>query len=324
MADPATPVSQHDTRRPVVGLAGAGRVATAMGAALVTAGYRVGAVWNRTPAGAAALAQQVDSEAVATPDQLVQACELVLVCVSDDAIADVVARMTADALQYQRDAETAGSVAWRGIVHLSGALAADVMQPQVTSWDYGVLHPARAISTAQASSEASSVDLKGTVFAIESTGTRLRNVLLRVVCELGGHHIIVGSSDKALYHAALTMASNYLVTLKFIAGSLLSDAHIDAAADADRLLLSLMRSTLDNLETRDAAEALTGPIRRGDVTTVAQHLRVLAQHPAAAGVYRTLGRSTVAMLAAHGEMLPPETAAALRDLLGESSDTADL
>ena len=79
---------------------------------------------------------------------------------------------------------------------------------------------------------------------------------------------------KPLYHAAAVFSSNYVVTLAAVAERLARDA---GAGDASgQLFHALLANTVRNLEHQDPATALTGPIRRGDVGTVAAHLRVLS------------------------------------------------
>src|ERR671928_49094 len=71
--------------------------------------------------------------------------------------------------------------------------------------------------------------------------------------------------DRAAYHAAASIASNFLVTLEGAAGRLAATAGVERA-----LLAPLVRAAVDNWAQRGAAAALTGPIARGDEETVAR------------------------------------------------------
>jgi len=83
----------------------------------------------------------------------------------------------------------------------------------------------------------------------------------------------VPESARALYHAALSIGSDHLVTLVNDALSLLDDARVEAS---DQLLAPLLSAALDNvLRLRDAA--LTGPVARGDVATLRRHRRALTE-----------------------------------------------
>jgi predicted short-subunit dehydrogenase-like oxidoreductase (DUF2520 family) len=75
----------------------------------------------------------------------------------------------------------------------------------------------------------------------------------------------VADEDRAAYHAAASIASNYLVTLEGAAERLAGTAGVDRA-----LLAPLVRATVDNWARLGAEAALTGPIARGDEATVAR------------------------------------------------------
>jgi predicted short-subunit dehydrogenase-like oxidoreductase (DUF2520 family) len=116
---------------------------------------------------------------------------------------------------------------------------------------------------------------------------------------------------RPLYHAALSIASNHLVTLVNDALSLLDDAGV---AESARLTAPLLSASLDNaLRLRDAA--LTGPVARGDAETVAAHVRTLHRvAPEVLPSYLAMARRTAARAEAAGQ-LSAEQAAAVRAAL---------
>jgi predicted short-subunit dehydrogenase-like oxidoreductase (DUF2520 family) len=89
---------------------------------------------------------------------------------------------------------------------------------------------------------------------------------------LGMHPRVVAASDRALYHAAASAASNFLVTVEGMAERLAEAAGIDRAA-----LVPLVRATVDNWATQGADGALTGPIARGDDVTVERQRAAVAE-----------------------------------------------
>ncbi len=109
---------------------------------------------------------------------------------------------------------------------------------------------------------------------------------------IGGVPFALAEGGKVAYHAALSMAANYLVTLADLSLQTANQAGI-APETANRLMLGLMQQTLNNIQALGPAAALTGPIVRGDAATVAQHLSVLPDSLQA--VYRALGEATVAL-----------------------------
>ncbi|MFP4323669.1 MAG: DUF2520 domain-containing protein, partial [Anaerolineales bacterium] len=131
---------------------------------------------------------------------------------------------------------------------------------------------------------------------------------------IGGRPALVASEHKALYHAAAVMASNYLVTLFDVSHHLLQASGI-AQDEAHRALLAMMEHTLHNLEAVSASDALTGPIARGDLATVEQHIMHLdLWRNDYAKLYCALGLAT-SEIAPH---LAPAQRETLRNLLSES------
>jgi predicted short-subunit dehydrogenase-like oxidoreductase (DUF2520 family) len=94
---------------------------------------------------------------------------------------------------------------------------------------------------------------------------------------LGMAPIEISDAERAAYHAAASIASNFLVTLQAAAEQLAAGAGI-APADARTLLAPLVRGTVDNWVERGPAEALTGPVARGDHATVARQRDAVERH----------------------------------------------
>src|SRR2546423_445410 len=88
--------------------------------------------------------------------------------------------------------------------------------------------------------------------------------------------LVIDDSARASYHAAASIASNFVVTLEWMAERVAAAAGIEAE-DARRLLAPLVRQTVDNWSSRGPADALTGPIARGDDLTVARQRAAVAE-----------------------------------------------
>jgi predicted short-subunit dehydrogenase-like oxidoreductase (DUF2520 family) len=101
-----------------------------------------------------------------------------------------------------------------------------------------------------------------------------------LVVEMGAEPVVIAEGDRVAYHAALAHGSNHLVTLVAQAAEILGRIGVD---EPDHLLGPLLRASLDNALAAGEA-ALTGPVARGDVGTVAAHAEALAElaDPAAA------------------------------------------
>lgn len=141
----------------------------------------------------------------------------------------------------------------------------------------------------------------------------LRPVAEALVLEMGGQPVWVAEEDRVAYHAALAHGSNHLVTLTAEAMEVLTRAGVP---EPRRLLGPLMHAALDNaLRLGDAA--LTGPVARGDVGTVGDHLRELDRlAPEIRRTYVALARAT-ALRALDDGRLRATAAEPLLDILAD-------
>ncbi len=261
-----------------IGFIGAGATASALAGAFAKAGLPVVAIASRRPDRAAALAARLPGTVAVTNSQtIVDRADLVFLAVPDDAIAPV-----CEGLRWR---------AATNAVHCSGAHSLDVLAAARDGGaGTGSCHPLQTLTGA--AGEAGR--LAGCVFGIEADEP-LRSTLREIVRRIGGEPLVLEAGDKPLYHAAAVLSSNYVVTLAAVAADLWSTFGLDRPR-ALRALLPLLRGTVDNLDKRGLPDALTGPIARGDVTTVQRHLDALAAHqPERAALYRDLGRATVSL-----------------------------
>ncbi len=160
----------------------------------------------------------------------------------------------------------------------------------------GSLHPAYPFADVERSIEG----LPGAAFAVEAGDEPLLGWLLGMVAALDGRALLIPPGGKALYHAALCIASNYTVTLYAAAESLLVSLGADGA-DADQALNALMAATVENVRGQGVPDALTGPLVRADIGTIAAHLRALhGVDETLVAVYRQLARLTYPLLLARG------------------------
>src|SRR5215831_14620481 len=258
---------QHST----IGFIGAGAVGGTLAVALGQVGYRVVAVASRTFASAYGLAQRLGGcTAYASPQQVVEACELVFISTPDDAIGQVASGLT-----------------WRagqGVVHCSGATSLDVFAVPVAQGVLpGALHPFQAV----ASLDTGVPSLPGTTFGIEADGA-MREVLVAMAHALGGRPIVLTAADKALYHVSAVMMGNLLTGLAATAAQLWE--HLGASrVDGLQAVVAMMRSVVHNLERAGLPAAVAGPYVRGDVGTIRRHFETLsATAPTVLPLYREL------------------------------------
>ena len=116
--------------------------------------------------------------------------------------------------------------------------------------------------------------LAGCAWALEAADEELAVKLEGIVRLLGGYPIRIGTADRVPYHIAAVLASNYVVALLGAAIALWESFGVasDTARDA---LLPLVRASVENVARVGPSRALTGPVARGDASTLASHMRWL-------------------------------------------------
>ncbi len=214
----------------------------------------------------------------------------------------------------ERIEEVAHGLAGRGeapaacsAFHLSGAMPADPLGPlHGRGYSVGTLHPLQSVTFSQDSAHR----LVGCAYAISGEPAAL-SMAQRLVSALQGKALRVPAGRRPLYHAAAVLASNYLVVLMDAAVHVLQGAGLDEEEARDALL-PLARGTLANVEELGTREALTGPVARGDVDTVALHLRVLEEPHRR--LYQELAEKALELA---GEDLSSESREELIRILGE-------
>ena len=184
--------------------------------------------------------------------------ELVLLCIPDRTIS-----------------ELAGGIPvgpW--IAHVSGATPLSALDPHIRRFG---MHPLQSFTKARGPEQ-----LDGAWGAVTAETDEARVVGFWLAETLGLRPFELSDGNRAAYHAGAAFASNYLVTLRATAGSLLEAAGVPPEA-LDPLIRGVM----------DSGFELTGPIARGDWETVERHLDVIrAERPELEELYLALAEAT--------------------------------
>jgi predicted short-subunit dehydrogenase-like oxidoreductase (DUF2520 family) len=160
------------------------------------------------------------------------------------------------------------------VAHVSGATSVTALAPHERRFS---LHPLQTLTLDRGPEQ-----LDGAWAALTFENPEAGEVAHWLAGQLGLHAFELADEDKALYHAGAAMASNFLVTLYRVAARLLAES--DAPPEA---LVPLMRRVIEN------GFQLTGPIARGDWTTVDAHLAAIGDRaPDVEPVYRALAEAT--------------------------------
>lgn len=169
--------------------------------------------------------------------------------------------------------------------HVSGATTLAPLRPH----EAFSVHPLMTVTGPEAT-------FAGATAAVAGSTDRALRLAHDLAALLGLRPLAVADEDRAAYHAAASMASNFLVTLECAAERLAATAGIDREA-----LGPLVRAAAENW-ARDGARALTGPIARADEATVARQREAIRERtPDLAELFAALAGATRTLAATPAE-----------------------
>ncbi len=270
-----------------LGIIGAGTVGTALAAGLSREGYQIAAIASRSRSSAVRLAKIAflpEDITYNTLQGVADNADFVFITTPDDVIALISAQ-----------------IHWRPgqfVVHCSGADSLDILEPaRRAGAQVGSFHPLQTFASIPNALE----NLPGSTFGLEAEG-RLLEILKGMALALKGRWIKLAAGDKAAYHAAAVISSNYLVTLVKMSTDLWDTFGIPRE-QAVQALLPLLKGTINNIENVGIPKALTGPIARGDIGTVQIHLNTLkALKPNIVAAFCEMGLQTILIAASKGNI----------------------
>jgi predicted short-subunit dehydrogenase-like oxidoreductase (DUF2520 family) len=280
-------------------------VGPALAASLGLAGHRPVAASGVSDASRRRAEALLPGVPLVAPEEVLRRAELVLLTVPDDVLPPLVAGL----------AETGAVRPGQLLVHTSGRYGAKVLDPALRAGALPLaLHPAMTFTGTPVDVQR----LAGCSFGVTAP-EELRLAAEALVIEMGGEPEWIAEDSRPLYHAALALGANHLVTLVAQSMEVLRTAGVGAP---DRMLGPLLGAALDNtLRSGDAA--LTGPVARGDAGTVAAHVAELRRHaPTVVPGYLAMARTTADRALAHG-LLRPEAAEALLGVLAGTTDAPE-
>lgn len=284
-----------------VAIIGAGNLGTALGYALSRKGYRIKALSCQTLPSARKSLQIVGKGKAFTDNlQAAKQGKLIFICVPDSEITKVIKELTQSSIPWKE----------KYVFHCSGLVSAEALKPlKVKGASTASFHPVQSFSQKKGGAK----QFEGIYFGLEGD-KRALELAQKIARHLGGYSIIIRGKDKALYHAACSVASNHFIVLMDVAVSLLKFIGFEEK-QASEIVLPLIQGTLQNIKEFDAESSLTGPIIRGDQESVEKHLDALRKYPGYFEIYRSL--ATQALEIAKKRKLPPEKFKALKSLLEE-------
>lgn len=287
-------------------IVGGGRLGQTLGRLWHDTGVcRVEGVLNTTPASAERAVSFVGGgRAVSSYTELGRS-DVTLIGVADDAIEDVCQRLVDHGLAARSST----------VFHCSGGLSSDVLAPAAgVGARTASVHPVKSF----ADPSLAVASFAGTYCGIEGE-TRAVSLLKGMFEKIDAQCFDVDPRYKTQYHAASVMVCNYLVCLMELGFQLYARAGVTRSTAA-RMVRPIMQETLENVLEIGTAQALTGPIARGDIQMVERHLDALrADAPHIARIYAELGLTAVELSRESGEARVDDPDALKRLLLTRAS-----
>ncbi len=264
------------TGKPSISIFGSGRVGGVLEKSLSDLDYEIKSVFTRDT----------------FPDSIEILGDLIFLTVQDNEIGSLTRKLTS----------TFSSFTNKLVVHCSGTLNASILEPfKSKGAKIASFHPLKAITLNDNSLQNVWFDMDGDKDAIK--------ILKKIANALKANSFEIKPEAKPLLHAAAVVSANYVVTLMKLANDLAKEGDIEPEI-ALKALLPLTQSSVSNVREKGFENALTGPIARGDVETIKEHVKILKNNPELLSIYKKLGYLTVELT-----QLDPKSKEELKKLL---------
>lgn len=263
------------TAKDRIAILGMGKVGTAVGSLLRSAGYEIVAVADMSAVSAEEGVTYTGGKVYTDLADAASQAECVFITTGDDAIATACEEIS----------EKGGVSAGKKVVHMSGAGGLDLLESaRAAGAHVASIHPIQSFADVEGALKS----IPGTTFGVTAQ-EEIKDWAVQIVRDLGGVPFFVSDADRPLYHAAACMASNYLVTLMYMVESVYETVGLNRE-EAIKSFWPLVAGTIKNIENRGTVQSLTGPISRGDVGTVEKHIKAFRDRlPEFLDMYRIMG-----------------------------------
>ena len=242
-----------------IGLIGAGKVGCTLGKFFVQRNYTVVGYYSRSSKSANEAARFTQTKAFDTIEEIVNVCDVLFLTVPDGSLTQV----------FKQIANM--PIKGKYICHCSGTLSASEAFTGIEktgAFGYSI-HPLFAISDKFHAYE----ELTDIFFALEGHPDHLEEIKSL----FHGCRIKTISSDcKTAYHASAVIASNLVIALMNTAFDLMQQCGF-TEQEARSALSPLAQGNMKHILQKGAEQSLTGPIERGDISTIAKHLNCLSK-----------------------------------------------
>lgn len=261
---------------------------------------KVQSILNRSMASARRAVDLVGSGQAVDDYAQMSRADFVMISTSDESIEECCRKLC------RSDAVEPGVI----VFHCSGSLPSSLLEPARSAGaSIASVHPVNSFPDPAAAVET----FAGTFCAVE--GDSGACLALRDVMEsCGAIPFSIQVEQKTVYHAATVFVCNYLVVLMEVGLRCFEQAGVPRET-AIEVIEPIARRTLDNVFKIGPAQALTGPIARGEPSVVARQSEALGEwDKTIQGIYKTLGQAATDLSAIQANATP-EALAAIKKML---------
>ena len=246
-----------------ISIIGVGKLGGALAIALSRKDFEVENLFARNSQNANKIAELIESKPRIRPSEEFEeiSSDVILITTQDFEIKNVAEKLK-NSLHNQPI-----------VFHTSGSLSSEILRDlKNIGCRVGSIHPLVSISDARLGAER----FADAYFCVEGD-EEATEIGEQIVEQLGGKSFSITAEYKTLYHAAATAACGHLVALIDVAIEMLTKCGLETE-NAQKILLPLIKSTVENLETQSTTEALTGTVARADIKTLENHLETLEKN----------------------------------------------
>jgi len=264
-----------------INIIGAGKLGKTLGRLWAQSGhYQITAVVNQSLASSQIAVDFIGQGQALASVATLPAADITLIAVNDAHIASVCQAL------YAHDRCPPQHL----VMHCAGALTAEVLtHPQGSDINIAAVHPIYSFNPYL--NPLTKLNCQVAIEADPKTFLRVSALFTNI----GAEPFALSAKNKSLYHAGCVIASNYLNLLAEEAFTCLRKANLNEE-QAKKSVLQLMQNTLDNIQpAAHPLQTLTGPLQRGDISTIEQHLRALKEIDQQF-IYQTLGSALLKKL----------------------------
>lgn len=285
-----------------ISIIGAGRLGTCLGKALFRAGYSISSLTANTLQEAEESSRIIGQGKPGTDNiHAAEMGEIILLTVPDDLIEKTAKELSKAALSWKD----------KQVFHCSGLHSSHILKPlEELGAETASFHPIQTFS-----SKKSEPGLFNNIYVSLEGNQRAQKTAEDMITRIGGRFFSIRAEDKPLYHSACSIASNLMVILLDAAVELLKHTGKNEK-ESFEMLFPLIKRTLQNVKEFSISQALTGPVKRGDIDTISHQLRSLSVLPEIRSIYIQL-TSRALDLVEKESGLSPQRIRKLRDLLEE-------